>query len=668
MACAVGAAGSEAIGPKAAGPEVAGSEAAGPEVADLKAGGGASSPLLRNAAKLGGVTLASRVMGLARDMSMAWLLGNGPAADALAAAMRLPHALRRLLAEGSLSMTLTADFVHCRTAGEGKAQTPAPTLAQIPTKPASQTSGISSTPVLAQAMPLAVSEGMPLPASDPAANLVAALTPRLACALLLLTLACMAAAPWLTAVLTPGFSAGQRAESAELLRICLLYVPFAGMAGLGMAVLHSRGHFRRPALSPVLFNSVALIFAAAAALGLGPVAPLLAWGLVAGGLGQWLLQQWPSERRIFERWPFTRRPFAWSHGLRISCAATAKSVEHKDFWARAARQKLLRLPLGVLGAAAPQLAMLVAMIPASLLGQGRVSALYYAERLLELPLGVIGVCLGMAGLPLLSRLAAEQNFTAFTARFAETQRVALLLSLPAMAGLWAIGPELVDALLRRGAFDARAAHETALALGAYLPGLPAFALIRIRLAACNALHEIRGPALTTMLAVLVVMLAGHGFLLVLPADLAGAGPALAVSLGLWSQSLLLGRCLRQKLPVDLSTNVPDNVPDNAPDNVPATSAMTANPLRPLPSASCCSLWTWATLRHLVAAGITGLAARYTLALMYTGANPEAPLWASLTLAIVVGFAAWLVTLGLLRDPDARMLFDAVCRRKRCYGP
>ena len=68
--------------------------------------------LARTAALLGGFALFSRLLGLARDMSMAWLLGGGAAADALVVAMRLPHVLRRLLGEGSLSMTLTASLVR----------------------------------------------------------------------------------------------------------------------------------------------------------------------------------------------------------------------------------------------------------------------------------------------------------------------------------------------------------------------------------------------------------------------------------------------------------------------------------------------------------------------------------------------------------------------------
>ena len=98
---------------------------------------------------------------------------------------------------------------------------------------------------------------------------------------------------------------------------------------------------------------------------------------------------------------------------------------------RAAWRCLRLLPGGVLGAAAPQLAMLAAMALASGLGQGQVAALYYAERLLELPLGLVGVCLGMASLPALSRLAAEGNFGSVRAvSFRVYSGLALLISFP----------------------------------------------------------------------------------------------------------------------------------------------------------------------------------------------------------------------------------------------
>jgi len=160
----------------------------------------------RTAALLGGFALVSRVLGLLRDMSMAWLVGGGAAADALVAAMRLPHVLRRMLGEGSLSMTLTASLVHLER------HSPAPGQA------------------FSQA---GRNRGMRL--------LARALAIRLGLVLALLTALGLVAAPWLTDVLAPGFYGPERHEAIHLLRICLPYTLAAGMAALGMALLHSLG-------------------------------------------------------------------------------------------------------------------------------------------------------------------------------------------------------------------------------------------------------------------------------------------------------------------------------------------------------------------------------------------------------------------------------------------
>lgn len=132
-----------------------------------------AAQLARTAARLGGYALASRLLGLLRDMCMAWLVGSGPTADALAAALRLPHALRRLLGEGSLSMSLTAALVrHCRPdTAAGRSY-----LAQVGR----------------------------------------ALAVRLGAALALLLLLAVAAAPWLATGLAPGFAGPEQIGRAHV--------------------------------------------------------------------------------------------------------------------------------------------------------------------------------------------------------------------------------------------------------------------------------------------------------------------------------------------------------------------------------------------------------------------------------------------------------------------
>lgn len=129
----------------------------------------------------------------------------------------------------------------------------------------------------------------------------------------------------------------------------------------------------------------------------------------------------------------------------------------------------------------------------------------------------------------------------------EIQRAALLslgLNLPAAAGLAAISLPLVAVVLGHGAFDAEAVSATALALCAYAPGLPAYALSRPLLAACHALES--GLPLKAAAVALAVALAG-GYALTL--RFGAWGPPLGVSVGLWcNAALALDRTLPRGFP------------------------------------------------------------------------------------------------------------------------
>ena len=577
-----------------------------------------NSGLARTAALLGGFALFSRLLGLVRDMSMAWLLGGGAAADALVAAMRLPHVLRRLLGEGSLSMTLTASLVRLRQ-GNGF-----PNGVRLDADGAAATSGNATLRLLARAMSL-----------------------RLGLILLLLTLLGLAAAPWLARMLAPGFSGPELERTVVLLRLCLPYVLAAGMAALGMALLHSMGVFWLPALSPALFNLVMLLAAVAAALGLCPPAEALAVGMLCGGLAQWLAQ-WLAVRRLLpQNAPRTHAEAACEGRTGGQPATSAVDACAEREITAGAWRCLALLPGGVLGAAAPQLAMLAAMTLASGLGQGQVAALYYAERLLELPLGLVGVCLGMASLPTLSLLAAEKDFIQFSAQLSTALRLTAMLSLPAAAGLWAVGPQLVAGLLGHGAFDSQAARDTGLALLAYVPGLPAFACNRSLLAACNALGLVRRTAMSALWAVGGTLAAGLVLTRVLGPQHSGMAPALAVSLGLWLQCGLLLRLLQRALP-----DGPKGPDSNDGDRMRLAVS----------TRFCMPPWLpgWKDLwRHVLAGGLAGLAAEGLVRF----AEPLG-LWPSLCLAITGGVLAWMLCLGILRDPDMALLAGRLRKKTR----
>jgi len=427
-------------------------------------------------------TLLSRILGFARDMCMAWLLGGGPLADALTLALRLPNLARRLLGEGALSMSLTASFSRSLAFADTRLD-------------ATKHARLSR---LAEALGLR-------------------LAALLGCAVLLGA----ALAQPLMALLAPGQPPEFAAHSAFLLRICLPYAFFAGMTALSMALLHSLRSFLLPSLSPAFFNLTVIVFAGLAALDLADPALLLALGVLCGGLVQ-CLSQGIVLRRL---------------GVRLWSVRPGRLEEET---ARELRHSLRRLPASIVGAAAPQLSMLGAAVLASWLPTGSIAALYYAERILEFPIGLAGSALGMASLPGLAALAAARRTTDMAQEAGNALRLSFCISLPATAGLLAVAETLVRLLFLRGAFDSQTLADTTLALCAYAPGLPAYAASRPLLALCNACNNTRLAGTSALISVPFAFFAG---LLLLPCGM--AGPALGLSLGLWAQAAVLWFGLRR---------------------------------------------------------------------------------------------------------------------------
>lgn len=205
--------------------------------------------LLRNTLTVGGATLASRVLGFARDTLIAAALGTGFAADAFIVAFRLPNLFRRLFAEGAFAAAFVPLRVRlAREAGEGAA-------------------GRFAGEALAV----------------------------LVCAVAVVTAAAVAAAPVLVDLLAPGFAEdpAKRDLAVLLARVCLPYLPAITAVALISGLMTADRRYLVPALAPVLLNLVliAALLATLAADLMRPAAAgtLLAVAVVVGGLAQLLL-------------------------------------------------------------------------------------------------------------------------------------------------------------------------------------------------------------------------------------------------------------------------------------------------------------------------------------------------------------------------------------------
>ncbi len=187
-------------------------------------------------------TLASRVLGLVRELVMAWLFGADHATDAFVVASAMPTMVYDLLIGGAITAALVPVFVD------------------------------SARPEHAARLWRVVSVVL---------NLTA-----LGMGLVVLVL--IALAPQAIALLGGGFPSEVQAEAVTMTRVLLVAVLLQGLAGVAMAVLYARGRFALPSFAVAVYNGGIVVGALALYSWLGVYA--LVAGVMLGALGQLALQ------------------------------------------------------------------------------------------------------------------------------------------------------------------------------------------------------------------------------------------------------------------------------------------------------------------------------------------------------------------------------------------
>ncbi|MDD4997931.1 MAG: lipid II flippase MurJ, partial [Syntrophales bacterium] len=214
----------------------------------VKIQGSENARVIRAAGVVGTATMLSRVFGFIRDMIVAGLFGAGLSTDAFFVAFRIPNLLRRLLAEGSLTVSFVPVFTEYL---KNRTREEALELADI------------------------------------------AFT---ALSILLVAVSFLGVlfSPLIVTVMAPGFikTPVQYDLSVFLTRLMFPYILLISLVALCMGILNSLRHFAAPALSPVVLN-ITMILAALTLRGFFPE-PItaLAVGVMAGGVLQ-LAMQWP---------------------------------------------------------------------------------------------------------------------------------------------------------------------------------------------------------------------------------------------------------------------------------------------------------------------------------------------------------------------------------------
>lgn len=400
------------------------------------------SSLVKNVGTIGGLTLVSRIFGFVRDMLLARVLGAGLAADAFQLAFILPNTFRRLFAEGAFSVAFVPMYSRALH-GEG-------------------------------------GEG----AADRFANDVLSV---FLWALLVFSGVMMAAMPGVVWVLARDYQdvPGKFELAVFLSRITFPYLALISLVAMLSGLLNARSRFAPGAFAPVLLNIVLIGGLLTGAWLRGDshddriVALILAISVSLAGVAQ-LAYLWWAVRRA---------------GLKLHVRLPRLTPEVR-------RLGMLILP-ATFGAGIYQVSQFVDTFFATSLPQGSLTLLKLADRLNQMPLGIVGIALGTAILPMLSRHIHSGDAAEAQRLQSNAFEMATLLTLPAAAALAICAPAFTAAFFVGGKFTAADGAIMANIVVALVAGLPAYVIVKILNPGFFAREDTRTPVWTALAALIV---------------------------------------------------------------------------------------------------------------------------------------------------------------------
>ncbi|HEX7852670.1 MAG TPA: murein biosynthesis integral membrane protein MurJ [Sphingobium sp.] len=434
--------------------------------------------LLKATGTIGGLTLVSRVLGMVRDMLMARYVGAGFASDAFLIAWRLPNLFRALFAEGAFSAAFVPMFNRV--------------MAQN-VDPDDPDAGKKAAVIFA-------------------GKVLSVLVPFLA----IFTVIMMLAAGPVVYAMTGGFPDGGPEKFALARHLTIITFPYLGLISLTSllgGILNSLDRFWVNAAAPVLLN-ICMIVAILFFRGHGEIdtAMTQAVAVTISGAMQllWLIISCRREGVV----------------LRLGLPRLTPEV----------RKLLAVIGPAAIGQGAIQFNLLISTsLAARFLPQGAVSYIYYADRLNQLPLGLIGIGVGTAILPALSRQIGGGDPRAAAHTQNRAMELSLFLALPAAIALFVSAVPIIRGVLQHGAFTAFDTLGSAAVLAAFAPGVPAYVFIKVLTPGFYARQDTRTPVRIAFIAMLVNLVGN----LTLIWPLGAVGIALSTAISAWVNVVLL---------------------------------------------------------------------------------------------------------------------------------
>lgn len=431
--------------------------------------------LLKSTAIIGSLTLVSRLLGLVRDVLIARFLGAGLVSDAFFTAFKLPNVFRRMFAEGAFNAAFVPLYAR-RIEEEGEA------VADEFAKEA-----MAALFVLVAGIVIIFELTMPWSLSIIGYGLDKAVDPA------------VGISPYYLAVVYA--------------QITMPYLIFMSMTALFSGVLNTRNHFALAAAVPIILNlfMISALFAAGMAKWSQEIIGyFLAAAVTLSGFVQMTLVVWGCKKA----------------GVKVGFKRPRLTPGVKRLF-------ILGVP-GLLSAGITQINLLVSHSIATM-EKGAASWLTYADRLYQLPLGMIGIAMGVALLPALSRRLRAGDEMGARMSLNRAIEIAAFLTLPAAFALAVIPQFLIGGLFERGAFTSEITEQVALALRMFAYGLPAFVTLKILTPAFFAREDTKTPMIYAGVSALINVTLG----VYLFFTIGFYGLALATSVAAWVNVMCL---------------------------------------------------------------------------------------------------------------------------------
>jgi putative peptidoglycan lipid II flippase len=404
--------------------------------------------------------IASRVLGLAREVALTNLFGASRAVDAFNYAILVPKTLYDLLIAGHVNGAII------------------PVLSEVVTRDGQKALW----------------------------QLVSILLSSLTALLALLVLALEFFAPQVIQIISSGADAATQSLATDLLRLTSPALLFLSLFAILSGTLYALRSFKWPAFAGAVFNATVVLFT----ILLAP--PLQIMPEVSASGVEWLAAR-PAEG-------IRAAALGWLLGAVVQLALQLPGLHGARLrltlrWNHPAIKQIGRLYVPVMfSLIIDTLVRTFSYNLASQTGVGSVSYMNWATTLIQFPQGLVATAISIAILPTLSRQAAlialDHGDTTHRRAFKDTLglglRLAITLIVPAAIGLFVLAVPIIDLLFEHGAFTAADTEITALALRLYLIGLPFAAVDLLLVYAFYARQDTLTPALIGLASLLIYTL------------------------------------------------------------------------------------------------------------------------------------------------------------------